>query len=81
MNTPLDRLEAVIHIKKNGGYSGGICTNGSIEWVRFYVDLHDNGVWHDVGLGWVRVHDIGGKKPLCYAVYRDFAPIRKICTG
>ena len=80
LNTPLDRLEAVIHIKKNGGYSGGICTNGSIEWVRFYVDLHDNGVWHDVGLGWVRVHDIGGKKPLCYAVYRDFAPIRKICT-
>ena len=64
LNTPLDRLEAVIHIKKNGGYSGGICTNGSIEWVRFYVDLHDNGIWHDAGLGWVRVHDIGGKKPL-----------------
>lgn len=79
LNTPLDRLEAVIHIKKNGGYSGGICTNGSIEWVRFYVDLHDNGIWHDAGLGWVRVHDIGGKKPLCYAVYRDFTPLRKIC--
>lgn len=79
LNTPLDRLEAAIHIKKNAGYSGGICSNGSIEWVRFYVDLHDNGVWHDVGLGWVRVHDIGGAKPLCYAVYRDFSPIRKIC--
>jgi hypothetical protein len=79
LNTPLDRLEAVIHIKKNFGYSGDICATGSTEWVRFFVDLHDNGVWHDVGLGSVQVHDINGKKPLCYAVYRDFAPIRKIC--
>jgi hypothetical protein len=81
LNTPIDRLEAVLQIKKSAGYSGGICTNGSIEWMRFFVDLHDNGVFHDVGLGWVRVYDIGGTKPLCYAIYKDFAPIRKRCTA
>lgn len=81
LNTPIDRLEAAFQIKKSFGYSGGICTNGSIEWVRFFVDLHDNNVFHDVGLGWVRVYDIGGTKPLCYAVYKDFTPIRKRCTA
>src|SRR5260370_389280 len=75
----LDRLEAVIDIKRPTGYGGDICTAGSYEFVRFFVDLHNNGVFHDVGLASVNVHDIPGKKPLCYAVYLDFAPIRKLC--
>ena len=80
LNPAFDRLEAIIHVKQDAGYGGDICAAGSREYVRFYVDLHDNGVWHDVGLTSVRVHDIPGAKPLCYAVRLDFDPIRKWCT-
>ncbi len=79
LQTQLDRLEAVIRIKKNAGYGGTICQPGSFEFVRFFVDLHDNGIFTDVGLTSVNVHDIPGAKPLCYAAYLDFAPIRKLC--
>jgi hypothetical protein len=72
-------LEAVIQVKKSSGYSGDICDPGSREYVRFYVDLHDNGILHDAGLASVRVHDIPGAKPLCYAVFLDFEPFRKFC--
>lgn len=75
----LDRLEAVIDVKRPVGYGGDICKAGSFEYVRFFVDLHDNGVFTDVGLSSVNVHDIPGTKPLCYAVYLDFKPIRKLC--
>lgn len=75
----MDRLEAVIQIKRPNGYGGDICTGGSYEYVRFFVDLHDNGVFHDVGVATVNVHDIAGAKPLCYSVYRDFSSIKKFC--
>ncbi len=80
LNPPYDRLEAIVRIKRSNGYGGDICSPGSFEFVRFYVDLHDNGIWHDVGLASVRVHDIPGDKPLCYAVYRDFQSVRKLCS-
>lgn len=79
LSPAFDRLEAVLHVKQDTGYGGDICSNGTLEYVRFYVDLHDNGVWHDVGLASVRVYDIPGAKPLCYAVQLDFDPIRKLC--
>ena len=80
LNPPFDRLESIIEIKRNSGYGGGICTDGSFEYVRFYVDLQDDGNFDDVGLGSVRVYNISGSKPLCYAVYVDFESIRKRCT-
>ncbi|MEP6916193.1 MAG: hypothetical protein ABJC89_11130 [Acidobacteriota bacterium] len=76
----MDRLEAVINIKRSNGYGGDICSNGSHEYVRFFVDLHDNGVFHDVGVAAVNVHDLPGVKPLCYAVYLDFTSVKKFCT-
>ncbi len=79
LNPPYNRLEGVIQIKRELGYGGTICTPGSREYVRFYVDLFNNSVWHDVGLTSVVVHDIPGDKPLCYAVKLDFSPIRKLC--
>ena len=79
LNPPYDRLEAVVQIKRESGYSGDICGPGSLEYVRFYVDLFDNGVWHDVGVSSVRVYDIPGEKPICYAVRRDFNSFRKFC--
>jgi len=79
LNPPYDRLEGVIQIKLNGGYGGGICGPGSREYVRFYVDIFDNGVWHDVGVTSVQVYDIAGAKPLCYAVRCDFSSFKKFC--
>lgn len=81
LHPPSNRLEAVLHVKQELGYGGGICSQGSFEYVRFYVDIHDNGVWHDVGLSNVRVHNIPGGKPLCYAVRKDFTPFKKRCTN
>jgi hypothetical protein len=46
-NPQFDRLEAVVQIKQNSGYGGGICTAGSPEYVRFYVDWSNDGTWHD----------------------------------
>jgi hypothetical protein len=79
LNPPYDRLEAVVQIKNDSGYDGDICSLGSREYVRFYVDLFDNGVWHDVGVSSVRVYDIPGEKPICYAVRRDFTSFKKFC--
>lgn len=80
LDPPFDRLEGVIQVKKTSGYGGDICSPGTREYVRFFVDLYDNGVWHDVGVSSVNVHDIPGKKPLCYAVRRDFSAYKKFCT-
>ena len=80
LNPAYDRLEAVVEIKRDSGYGGEICEDGTFEFVRFFVDLYDNGVWHDVGVADVRVHDIPGPKPLCYAVHLDFSSYRKFCT-
>ncbi len=79
LNPPYDRLEGVIHVKQNVGYGGDLCSPGTREYVRFYVDLFDNGVWHDVGVTSVQVHDIPGAKPLCYAVRHDFSAFKKFC--
>jgi hypothetical protein len=79
LNPPYDRLEGVIHVKQDTGYGGDICSVGTFEYVRFYVDLFDNNVWHDVGVARVKVHDIPGNKPLSYAVWRDFSSFRKFC--
>jgi hypothetical protein len=79
LDPPFDRLEGVIQIKRTSGYGGDVCTAGSYEWVRFFVDLYDDGVWHDVGLACVNVHDVPGPKPLCYAVQRNFSSYRKFC--
>lgn len=80
LDPPYDRLEGVIQVKQTSGYGGDICGPGTREYVRFFVDLHDNGVWHDVGVSSVNVYDIPGPKPLCYAVQRDFSPYLKFCT-
>jgi hypothetical protein len=80
LNPPYDRLEAVLQVKKDVGYGGEICSQGTREYVRFYVDLFDNGVWHDVGVTSVQVHDIPGEKPICYAVRRDFSAFKKFCA-
>jgi hypothetical protein len=76
LNPDVDVLEATVQIKRPLGYGGDLCSNGSTEWVRFYISYDEGATWEDVGLGSFNAHDIPdgvdcGKnktKPLVYTV-------------
>ncbi len=70
-NPQTRELEAVIQIKQGSGYSGGLCTKGSTEYVGFYAFF--GGVWNTLGVAQVQVHDLKAaspKHPISYAVFR-----------
>jgi hypothetical protein len=70
-NPQTRELEAVIEIKRNAGYSGGLCTQGSTEYVSFFAFF--GGAWQPLGTATVRVHDLAAITPghsLMYAVHR-----------
>ena len=81
----LDRLEATFIVKLPTGYSGGLCTPGSYEHVRFYIDYGAG--WEDAGLASVNVHDIpvatdchkDRTHPLAYTCGVDHQPRRDWC--
>jgi hypothetical protein len=79
----LDQLVGVLKIKKPQGYSGGLCSAGSKEYVRFYLDFGAG--WQDMGLTSVQVHDMGvlPKDGLNYAVFLpvDLSKHRKLCKN
>jgi hypothetical protein len=57
-NSP-DTLIGVIQVKKSAGYSGGPCTNGSLEYVTFWADFDNNGSFETcLGTATVRVYDV-----------------------
>jgi hypothetical protein len=56
----LSELSATIKIKRSSGYSGGLCSNGSIEYVRFFLDYGSG--WQDMGVSSVNVHDLADSK-------------------
>jgi hypothetical protein len=73
-NPELAQLEAIVSIKQTTGYSGGLCTNGSTEYVRFFIDWGDGNGFQDVGLASFKAYDIsdlppGPQHPLKYMVY------------
>ncbi|MBV6478950.1 MAG: hypothetical protein HGGPFJEG_01707 [Ignavibacteria bacterium] len=51
-------MEATFNIKRSSGYSGNLCTAGSREYVRFYMDFNDGAGWIDQGVVAINVHDI-----------------------
>lgn len=65
----LDHLVGVLNVKKPQGYAGNLCSIGSQEFVRFYLDFGAG--WQDMGVTSVQVHDIGTmpKDGLNYAVF------------
>jgi len=78
-NPQLSRLEAEVNIKRDTGYDGGVCTNGSIEYVRFYLS-HDGGAtWKDQGITSFRVYDTPGPKPLEYDASLQINPAEWFC--
>lgn len=78
-NPHLKQLHAVVHVKKDYGYLGGICSIGSPEYVRFYVDWNNDGHWIDAGLTRFTAFDLPGDKPLEYSVTLDLNPKEKMC--
>lgn len=71
-------LTAIVEVKLSSGYSGGPCTDGSEEYVRFYLDYGD-GVWVDHGQAAFTAHDLGFKEDLCYAVSIRLDAKRRSC--
>lgn len=57
------KLLAVVEIKQPFGYSGNLCSQGSTEYVRFFVDWKDGAGFQDVGLASFKVYDISGSPP------------------
>ncbi len=76
-----EQLVAIVEIKKKSGYSGGPCTDGSQEHVRFYLDYGD-GVWVDHGTAGFTAHDLPFREKLCYAAAIRIDPKRRsLCFG
>lgn len=70
-NPQTRELEGVIQVKQSGGYSGGLCTNGSTEYVSFFAFF--GGVWNALGTAQVQVHDLAAASPanpISYAVFQ-----------
>jgi hypothetical protein len=78
LNPAAGQLEAVVDIKEHFGYEGNACTNGSHEYVRFYVE--HAGVWHDIGSVAFTAFDLAGPLPLSYTVAKSLNEVRKFCT-
>ncbi|HEX6901829.1 MAG TPA: hypothetical protein VF789_19065 [Thermoanaerobaculia bacterium] len=75
-----EKLQAVVNIKRHGGYGGGTCTDGSIEYVRFFV--RRPGGWHDLGVATFTSYDLppGSPLPVSYSVEMEMDEARKYCT-
>jgi hypothetical protein len=77
-NPDTDILTAIVRVKLTSGYSGGPCTHGSREFVRFYLDYGPGG-WVDHGVASFNVHDLDFKEGLCYAVSIKVGPKMRTC--
>jgi hypothetical protein len=78
-NPQLNRLEGVVWIKQAGGYNGGICTNGSLEYVSFFLSYDNGATWLPQGTTSFPVYDVPGPHPLEYAVSLVIQPPKKWC--
>jgi len=84
-NLEAELLEATVQIKRSSGYWGTLCSAGSDEYVRFYVDYGSG--WEDVGMVAFDVHDIptandcanAYEKPLSYVATISLDPSHKAC--
>jgi hypothetical protein len=64
-------LEGIIQVKQSSGFSGGLCTSGSTEYVSFFAFF--GGAWRALGTSQVQVHDltvVSATRPVSYAVFR-----------
>src|SRR5215469_6000546 len=78
-NPQLNRLEGVVWVKQSTGYDGGICTNGSREYVSFFLSYDNGATWLPQGTTSFPVYDVPGPHPLEYAVSIVIEPHHKFC--
>lgn len=84
-NPDFQLLEAIFIAKQPTGYSGNLCTDGSVAFVRFYLDYGSG--WEDQGYSGVNEHDIPTgtdcskqpEKPLSYSASLKINPRRSFC--
>jgi hypothetical protein len=67
-NPDTNLLKGVVWLKLTSGYSGGICSNGSQEYVRFYISFDNGSTWQDQGIANFAAYDVPGAKPFEFAV-------------
>lgn len=87
-----DLLEATLDVKLPYGYGGNLCSPGSFEYVRLFVDWNGDGDFtdagDDVGIASVNVHDIPNEKaacleetkPLSYVLGVKIDSKKRVCT-
>lgn len=75
----LSQLEAVVHVKKNAGYTESLCHGGSPEYVRFFTSSDGGATWVDQGLTSFHAYNVAGPRPLEYAVSLGINPRRTFC--
>lgn len=86
-NPTQDMLEATVQIKLPYGYGGNLCSTGTTEYVRFFVDYGGGAGWEDLGVAGFSIHDLADgldcakkpNKPLSYVVTMPFDPKRDSC--
>ena len=64
----LKQLNAVVELKQANGYSGGICTDGSTEYVEFFSSTDNGASWTTLGTSSFTAWDVSGPKPLQFDV-------------
>jgi len=78
-NPQQHRLEGVVWVKQPTGYGGGICSNGSLEYVSFYLSYDNGTTWLPQGTTSFPVYDVTVAHPLEYAVSIVIKPDEKFC--
>lgn len=89
LNYYQDQLVGTLTVKLPYGYNGNLCTQGSYEYVAFWIYVWDQieqmCLWRYVGTASVNVHDIQNIPPggLQYAVYLpvDFSMYKDWCVN
>ncbi len=80
-----DLIQAVLTVKKSSGYSGGLCGNGSIEYVAFWIDFNDGSGFQYQGTATVNVFDLQTipDEDVQYAVFlkTDLSKFRVPCEA
>ena len=83
LDTDLERLVATFRVKRATGYSGDLCSAGSLEHVAFWADWDDDCTWTYLGTATVNVHDIASipAEGLAYSAVLpvDLKAIRRRC--
>ena len=79
-----EKLVATYRLKKQSGFSGGLCSHGSTEYVSFWADFNDECEWQYLDTVEVKAYDFsplpdGG---LCYTAVLpvDLSKVRRGCN-